>query len=123
MTIFSLLAVTFIMKLTAALFIICAVTLILIVLIQKGKGGGLSGAFSGGMASGIWGSKTGDQLTWFTITLVGLFLLLAVLLAKFYRPSVSEFGPGNAVEQRQPASESQPLPAVRDSGTDGDVNL
>ena len=105
MTIFSLLAVTFIMKLTAALFIICAVTLILIVLIQKGKGGGLSGAFSGGMASGILGSKTGDFLTWFTITLVAVFLTLCVVVAKWYKPTVSEFGsPVTA-----PAAQTQPV--------------
>ena len=72
-----------------ALFI-CAVILILVVLIQKGKGGGLSGAFGGGMAGGILGSKTGDFLTWFTIALVGLFLFLAVVMAKFYKPSVTD---------------------------------
>ncbi|MHC4584505.1 MAG: preprotein translocase subunit SecG, partial [Planctomycetota bacterium] len=64
MTVFPLLAVGFIMKAVAALFIVCCVSLILIILIQKGRGGGLSGAFGGAMASGILGSKTGDFLTW-----------------------------------------------------------
>ena len=66
--------------------------MVLIILIQKGRGGGLSGAFGGGMASGILGSKTGDFLTWFTIALVGVYLTLAVVMAKFYRPSVSDLG-------------------------------
>ena len=73
------------MKAVAVLFIICCLALILIILVQKGRGGGLSGAFGGGMASGILGSKTGDFLTWVTIILVGIFLTLAVVMAKFYK--------------------------------------
>lgn len=73
------------MKVIAALFVICCLSLILIILVQKGKGGGLSGAFGGGMATGILGSKTGDFLTWVTITLVGIFLTLAVVMAKYYK--------------------------------------
>jgi preprotein translocase subunit SecG len=69
------------------LFVLCCITLILIILIQKGRGGGLSAAFGGAMASGILGSKTGDFLTWVTIVLVGVFLTLAVVMAKFYKPT------------------------------------
>jgi preprotein translocase subunit SecG len=91
MTVFPLLAVSFIMKAIAVLFVICAVALILIILVQKGRGGGLSAAFGGGIASGILGSKTGDFLTWVTIVLVGVFLTLAVVMAKFYKPSLPGF--------------------------------
>ena len=94
MTVFPLLAVSFIMKVVAVLFVICAVALILIILVQKGRGGGLSAAFGGGIASGILGSKTGDFLTWVTIVLVGVFLTLAVVMAKFYKPSISDFDEG-----------------------------
>ena len=94
MTVFSLLAVSFIMKVVAVLFMICAVALILIILIQKGRGGGLSAALGGGIAGGILGSKTGDFLTWVTIVLVGIFLTLAVVMAKFYKPTISDFGEG-----------------------------
>ena len=97
MTVFPLLAVGFFMKFVAILFILCALMLILIILIQKGKGGGLSGALGGGLPSGILGSKTGDFLTWVTITLVGVFLLLAVIMAKFYKPPISDFGQGEAI--------------------------
>lgn len=89
MTVFPMLAVSFIMNAVAVLFVICCVSLVLIILIQKGRGGGLSGAFGGAMASGILGSKTGDFLTWVTIVLVGVFLLLAVVMAKFYKPSAA----------------------------------
>lgn len=90
MTVFPLLAFGF-MDVVAVLFVICAVALILIILVQKGRGGGLSAAFGGGIASGILGSKTGDFLTWVTIVLVGVFLTLAVVMARYYRPSLPGF--------------------------------
>ncbi len=128
MTVFPLLAVSFIMNVVAVIFLICAVVLILIILIQKGKGGGLSGVLGGGMASGILGSKTGDFLTWVTITLVGVFLILAIIMAKFYKPAVSDFGAGpvqqSPVPQKQPASLDQPLPpAATSSESIDDANL
>jgi len=95
MTVYPLLAAGFIMKAVAAIWFIGAAVLILIILIQKGRGGGLSAAFGGGMASGILGSKTGDFLTWVTIVLVGIFLTLAVVMAKFYKPpTISDYGGG-----------------------------
>lgn len=103
MTVFPVLAVSFIMKVVAVLFVICALSLILIILVQKGRGGGLSGAFGGGAASGILGSKTGDFLTWVTIALVGVFLTLAVVMAKFYRPSIIDFDEGTTPPATSPA--------------------
>lgn len=112
MAVFQLLAVGFVMKVIAVLFVICALTLILVVLIQKGKGGGLSGALAGGMASGILGSKTGDFLTWFTIVLAGLFLTLAIVMAKFYKPTISEFGPKQTQQTTLPAERSPMQPPI-----------
>jgi preprotein translocase subunit SecG len=115
-----ILAVSFIMSVIAVLFLICCIIMILIILIQKGKGGGLSGALAGGMASGLLGTKTGDFLTWVTIGLVGVFLTLAVVMAKFYKPQISEFGTTPAQQtapQEQPAPQQQekselpPVPA------------
>ena len=84
MTVLPVLAVGIIMRFVAVLFVLCALVLILVMLIQKGRGGGLSAAFGGGMAGGLLGSKTGDFLTWVTIVLVSVFLTLAVVMAKFY---------------------------------------
>jgi len=106
------LAAGLVLTIVAGLFVVCAAALILLVLIQKGRGGGLSGAFAGGMASGILGSKTGDVLTWITISVVGLFLLLALALDKWWRPGVS--GP----EVRPSAPVTSPVT----SGSEEDVN-
>ncbi|GAG38065.1 unnamed protein product [marine sediment metagenome] len=122
MTVFPFLAIGFIMKVVAVLFIICCLALILIILVQKGRGGGLSSAFGGGMAGGILGSKTGDFLTWVTIVLVGVFLTLAVVMGKFYKPSVSDFGEVPPTQQELPTSPEQPLPLVDVEDTASDVN-
>jgi len=115
------------MNVVAAIFLICAVALILIILIQKGRGGGLSGAFGGGMASGILGSKTGDFLTWVTITLVSVFLMLAVVMAKFYKPDISDFDAGPVQQapmpQEMPESSAQPLAPAETAGESTDINL
>ncbi len=106
MAVFPVLAVSFFMNIVAIIFAVVAVVLILTVLIQKGRGGGLGAAFGGGLASGILGSKTGDFLTWVTIAMVGVFLMLAVVMAKFYKPTV---GAGQPQPTRQlPAQQESP---------------
>lgn len=118
MTSLPLLAMAFLMKVIAGIFVLCAVALVLIILIQKGRGGGLGGIFGGGLASGILGSKTGDFLTWVTVSLVGLFLLLAGVLAKFYKPMVSDFD-APATQRQLPEDSQQPEPTTAET----DVNL
>ncbi len=127
MTVFPLLAVGFIMKVAAVLFIICCLALILIILIQKGRGGGLSAAFGGGMAGGILGSKTGDFLTWVTIVLVGVFLTLAVVMAKFYKPGDKGYGANQPAQPPLTSPEQPPPPAdvedvTSDANSGADVN-
>ena len=130
MIVFPFLAVSPIMKIVAAIFLISAVALILIILVQKGRGGGLSAAFGGGAASGILGSKTGDFLTWVTIVLVGIFLTLAVVMAKYYKPS-EDFGgdtpPPVTVPRELPPTPELPSPTGGTEtplgGESTDVNL
>ncbi|HWB54789.1 MAG TPA: preprotein translocase subunit SecG [Tepidisphaeraceae bacterium] len=63
------------------LFAIICLFLILLILVQKGRGGGLSGAFGGGGGGNTaFGAKTGDMLTWATSIIFGLFLLVAIVL-------------------------------------------
>jgi hypothetical protein len=85
------------------------------------------------MAGGILGSKTGDFLTWVTIILVSIFLTLAIVMAKFYKPEISDYGevtpPRTTLPSEQPPS-PEPSPPIGDMGavTGGadqsdDVNL
>ena len=123
MTVLPFLAVSFIMNVVAVLFVICCIALVLIILVQKGKGGGLSAAFGGSMAGGILGSKTGDFLTWVTIVLVGIFLSLAVIMAKYYKENLGSFGetaptPPIQTTNQTPAS----LPATDMDSAIGDIS-
>lgn len=95
------LAVSFIMKVVGIIWMLVAITLILIVMLQKGRGGGLSAAFGGGAGS-LLGTKTGDFLTWVTISLAALFIILSVVLAKYFRPSISEDLAAPSQTRRQP---------------------
>ena len=56
--------------------------LILVVLIQRGKGGGLSGAFGGVGGSSAFGSRAGDAFTRFTLIVASIWVLLIMLLTK-----------------------------------------
>jgi protein translocase SecG subunit len=60
------------------LILVC-VLLILVILLQKGRGGGLAGAFGGAGGHSAFGAKTGDVFTWITIGLTAAFIGIAVI--------------------------------------------
>jgi preprotein translocase subunit SecG len=105
---FVLATVPFVMKVVVGIWVLAALILVLLVLIQKGRGGGLSSTF-GGLSNSLLGTKTGDFLTWVTISVVALWLLLSVVAAKWFRPEASEL----LQNQRQiPAAPAQQAPAM-----------
>jgi len=73
-------------------FVFISVILILVVLIQRPQGGGLSGAFGSGAGSGqtAFGAKTGDALTIATIIMFVVWLGSAVGLVFASRPPASQ---------------------------------
>ena len=62
----------------ALLLITVCCLLMLVVLVQRGRGGGLAGAFGGAGGSSAFGAKTGDVFTWVTVVVAVIFLLLNV---------------------------------------------
>jgi len=119
---FPVLAVHIILDIVAVLFVLSSIVLVLVVLIQKGKGGGHSGAFGGGMAGNLLGSKTGDFLTWVTIVMVGLFLTLAVIMAKWYKPTGgSKYLPQGSSQQEGPTAPTTPGGAAPMPGDTGEL--
>jgi preprotein translocase subunit SecG len=60
--------------------------LILLVLIQKGKGGGLAGAFGGAGGSSAFGSRAGDTFTRVTIYVAAVWLLLIMITIRAVQP-------------------------------------
>ena len=82
-------------KLTmGVVFIVACVVMIILVLLQKGRGGGLWGAFGGAGGQSAFGSKTGDVFTWVTIVVAAVFLLLAMVMSPSFTPDNpdEEFG-------------------------------
>jgi preprotein translocase subunit SecG len=69
------------------LVIICGLLLIFLILIQRGKGGGLSGAFGGVGGSSAFGSRAGDLFTRITIILAGIWIVLIMLQVKVVQNS------------------------------------
>lgn len=64
------------------LHLVSAIVLIGVVLLQAGKGGGLSGAFGSGMGSEtLFGARTGDVLTRATAIMATIFITSSLALA------------------------------------------
>jgi len=61
------------------LFVAICVLLMIVILLQKGRGGGLAGAFGGAGGHSAFGAKTGDVFTWVTVALTGMFILISII--------------------------------------------
>jgi len=68
-----------------------ALFLILLILIQRGRGGGLSGAFGGMGGQSAFGSKAGDTFTKITIVSATVWLVLCLVGVKFLGSADSVF--------------------------------
>lgn len=70
--------------------------LILLILIQRGKGGGLAGAFGGLGGSSPFGSRAGDTFTRITIYVACIWLFLVMLQVRAVQES-ARYGRPTAV--------------------------
>jgi len=66
------------------LLVLTSVALIGLILIQRGKGGGLAGAFGGGGVEQAFGTHAATMAQKATAVLGILFLVLTILLTKLY---------------------------------------
>ncbi len=62
----------------ALILIFVCLLLIVVILLQRGRGGGLTGAFGGAGGTSAFGAKTGDVFTWITVVVATVFILIAV---------------------------------------------
>ena len=92
-----------------------AVFLILLVLIQRGKGGGLAGALGGMGGQSAFGTKAGDMFTKITIGAAAFWIILCLVSVRLLStPSKGglNLGAGTGVEQEEGASGQEPGPAA-----------
>jgi preprotein translocase subunit SecG len=73
--------------------ILTAIFLILIVLIQRGRGGGLAGAFGGMGGQSAFGTKAGDLFTRITIGVAAFWIVLCIVTAKLTINRSDRFDP------------------------------
>lgn len=88
-------------------FVFISVLMVLVVLIQKPQGGGLSGAFgasSDGAGQTALGVRTGDALTMLTIGVFVLFLGFAIVLNYATRPEARAAAAQVQAAQPEPAN-------------------
>ena len=90
----------------AVLFAFVALLLMIVILLQRGKGVGLAGAFGGAGGQSAFGAKTGDFLTWVTVGIAIVFLLFAIALNYVFQPGTPVI-----------AAPAQPVPVRSDEQT------
>jgi preprotein translocase subunit SecG len=79
----------------AILLFVTAIFLILLVLVQRGRGGGLAGAFGGMGGQSAFGTKAGDLFTRITMVVATFWILLCILsIAMLNSTKDSAFGSG-----------------------------
>ena len=80
--------VRFLLGLFLSLSSLC---LILLVLIQRGRGGGLAGAFGGAGGQSAFGTKAGDVFTKITIGVAAFWIILCILALNVLGRQQSKF--------------------------------
>ncbi len=89
--------------LNVVLFIL-SLMMIGIILIQRGKGGGLAGAFGGAGGSSAFGSRAGDTFTRITIVMAAVWVLLIMIMIKVIPQPIQPAG--GAADTVLPAPDS-----------------
>lgn len=74
------------------LMFVTSVFLILLVLVQRGRGGGLAGAFGGMGGQSAFGTKAGDLFTRVTMVVAAFWIILCVAAIAVLNSQRSRFG-------------------------------
>jgi len=90
------------------LLLLTGLFLILVILLQRGKGGGLVGAFGGMGGQSAFGAKAGDVFTRVTVVVAVVWILLCIVCVKYFSMESGPLAPGlgSQAPARQPAVES-----------------
>lgn len=111
----NILAMSWPQALLATLIVVVCFLLMVVVLLQRGRGGGLAGAFGGSGGTAAFGAKTGDVFTWITVSFGAVFFLL-VIVGNFAMDET----PRAPKEQAVTAGE-HPFPVPPEGGQPGGV--
>ena len=109
--------------LAGTLMFVLSLFLILLVLVQRGRGGGLAGAFGGMGGQSAFGAKAGDTFTRITIGAAAVWILVCLLSVRFLgnpSASTSVFSDDGTVltDTEDSSDESLSLDSILDGDTD-----
>jgi preprotein translocase subunit SecG len=107
------------------LLILTGIFLIILILIQRGKGGGLAGAFGGMGGQSAFGAKAGDLFTRITMGTAAFWVILCIVSVRLMGTTKGplDLGPGNAPAQQGSAPAPQdksPVPAENQPAPGGE---
>ena len=94
------------------------VLLMFIVLLQRGRGGGLAGAFGGAGGQSAFGTKAGDLFTKITIVVATVWILLCLVALKVM--GTPEEGWGSGRSEPSMSAPEDPDADKKEDGSDGD---
>lgn len=100
------------------LLIVVSVFMILLILVQRGRGGGLAGAFGGAGGQSAFGTKAGDTFTVITIATAIIWFSLCIItlmVLKNYGSHQLDMGGGRIAAPTSTA----PISAPADSAPSG----
>lgn len=97
--------------LLAVLLLLTSIFLILLILIQRGRGGGLAGAFGGMGGQSAFGTKAGDLFTRVTIGVTFFWILLCIVSVKVMGVSANKFGGMGAAAMPDNGAPSDSVPS------------
>jgi preprotein translocase subunit SecG len=112
--------------LLGTLLLLTSIFLIMLILIQRGRGGGLAGAFGGMGGQSAFGTKAGDLFTRITIGATFFWIVLCIISVKVMGGNSNRFSGG--ANSQGPLDDSSTLPpsttgatgaAKSDAGTSG----
>ncbi|HET9419144.1 MAG TPA: preprotein translocase subunit SecG [Chthoniobacterales bacterium] len=105
-----------------AIWVLVALLMVLVILMQRPKSEGLGAAFGGGVTENLFGAQTTNVLVKFTAWLAGIFFVLTFALSILYAQKAA----GNSALRRelmkqQSAGATSPSPATAKPSPAGSV--
>ena len=95
-----------------AIYVLIALLMVLVILMQRPKSEGLGAAFGGGVTENIFGAQTTNVLVKFTSWLTGMFFVLTFVLSILYSHKTSrDTGLRRELLKQQSAPQSSLPPA------------
>ena len=104
-----------------ALFVLVALLMVFVILMQRPKSEGLGAAFGGGVTENIFGAQTTNVLVKFTTWMAGIFFALTFALSILYahKSTTGESAFRRELMKQQTAPQTSPVPTTPPQSSPG----